>query len=251
MINAFQIIDLDRTLFDTQLFVRSIGDELDLLEPGWGTELYNKFTTAYNHGETFYIMRLLRQQKGDAWFDNLVDQAVSRAGLSNLVMPFLQERIEAAATITSHRPAWGIMTYGNEIDQRLKCSLIGLDNANIPFLISPTPNKSSVISSWQNSDGSFTLPENFGGGVADVITLEDDKLEAFANMPTTGMYGYWLTDNRSDSYSGGARPSDNSDSNSANVNHHHQSSNNNNNVTAVDNLHDSLTAIRHNLSLLS
>ena len=37
--SLFQLIDLDRTLFDTSRFVKAITDEIDILHPGVGTKL--------------------------------------------------------------------------------------------------------------------------------------------------------------------------------------------------------------------
>ena len=194
--DVFQIIDLDRTLFNTKLFASAITDEINLLQPGLGTQLDERFESAYQNEENFFLFRLLRQEKGDAWFMDVVQRAVAAVGRDALAMPGFEARIKGATKLTSHRPAWGVMTYGDDIDQRLKLDLIGLTDA--PMLISPTASKAALIQSWQNADGSFTLPPEFGSGTVSRITLEDDKLRAFQDMPD-GMIGVWITANTPDS----------------------------------------------------
>ena len=188
--NLFQLIDLDRTLFNTKLFAKAITDQINLLEPGYGTELDKRFEAAYRQEETFFMFRLLRKERGDARFEALAQRAVGAIGADSLKLPGVDERTRHADDITSHRPAWGVMTYGDEIDQRLKLSLIGL--ADAPLLMTPTADKAALVRSWQNPDKTFTLPREFGGGTVDALTLEDDKLRAFTNMPE-GMRGYWMT----------------------------------------------------------
>ena len=71
----------------------------------------------------------------------------------------------------------------------MKLAIVGLQHA--PTLILPTPNKSEAIRTWQNSDGSFTLPDAFGGSVVRQLTLEDDKVRAFLDMPDN-VTGVWM-----------------------------------------------------------
>lgn len=186
---VFQLIDLDRTIFDTSRFVKLITDEIDTTHPGVGTELDERFEAAYKNEETFFLLRHLRELLGDEPFEQLVERIVLREGVDSLLKPGTKERLLFANEISSLQPAWGILTYGDEIDQTMKLRLLGLQD--IPTLILPTPNKGEIIKTWQNEDGTFTLPDVFGGHVVDHLSLEDDKLRAFIGKPD-GVHGLWM-----------------------------------------------------------
>jgi len=188
----FQLIDLDRTLFDTSRFVKAITDEIDKTEPGVGTKLDELFEAAYTSDETFFLLRHLREERGDVEFEHLVARAVQKVGADSLLLKGASARLARVDTVSSYQPAWGILTYGDDIDQRMKARLIGMQDA--PLLVAQTPDKSELIRSWQMPDGTFQLPQVFGGGVVDCITLEDDKLRAFNGLPK-GAFGFWITSN--------------------------------------------------------
>ena len=189
--DVFQLIDLDRTLFDTRRYAQAVTDRVNVSVPGWGTKLYAQYEQAIWQEKTFYLFRLLRHEKGDAWFMDIVRQAVAAVGAENLILPGARERIAAAPALSLRRPAWGILSYGDDVDQRLKCTIIGL--ADAPLLLSPSPDKAQLLASWQHADGSFALPAVFGGGRVAQLTLEDDKLRAFHHLPAIGVRGYWIT----------------------------------------------------------
>lgn len=186
----FQLIDLDRTLFDTARFVKAIIDEIEEIEPGFGAHLSEQFEQSYKNEETFFLLRYLRQEKGDDWFASVVRSAMEKHGKEAFILPGVAERLRFAEHLTTYRPAWGILTYGDEIDQRMKAALIGLDH--IPMYLVDTPDKSQVIRSWLLTDGTFHLPSVFGGEIVDALTLEDDKLRAFNDLPPS-VCGIWLS----------------------------------------------------------
>ena len=188
--SVFQLIDLDRTIFDTSAFVKALTDEIDSTEPGVGTKLDELFEAAYEKEQTFFLLRYLREAYGDDEFEALVARVVKRIGASSLILPGVKKRLAATESLSAYRPAWGIMTYGDEIDQRMKTNLIGMET--VPFLLSDTPDKGTVVASWKLPDGRFQLPEVFGGGIVDCVTLEDDKLRAFRGLPD-GALGFWVT----------------------------------------------------------
>ena len=190
--SVFQLIDLDRTLFDTSAFAKAITEEVNLLYPGIGTQLDKKFEEAYAREETFFLLRYLRAQKGDAWFEKLAARVLEKGGPERFVLPGARERLAFAETLSNEKPAWGILTYGDEIDQRLKLSVMNLDDA--PMYITSTPDKAPVIASWKRPDGTFQLPAAFGGRVVERLSFEDDKLRAFRGLPA-GVRGIWLTSN--------------------------------------------------------
>lgn len=187
---VFQLIDLDRTLFDTSKFAKAITDEVNKAEPGLGTELDAKFEEAYSREETFFVLRYLRAHLGDDGFTALVDRVVASYGNDAFKMSGFDERITLADTLSDLRPSYGILTFGDEIDQRMKLSIVGLQDA--PIYFTETADKSPVIASWQQHDGTFKLPKEYGGAIVDELTFEDDKARAFSNLPS-GVTGIWLT----------------------------------------------------------
>ena len=44
--NLFQLIDLDRTIFDTERFAKALTDEIEASEPGVGADLEARFEAA-------------------------------------------------------------------------------------------------------------------------------------------------------------------------------------------------------------
>lgn len=186
----FQLIDLDRTLFDTSRFAKLITDEVNKLHPGLGTELDKRFEDAYKNEETFFLLRSLRHEMGDENFEQLVMDVVEREGKDIFLLPGAKERLLLADQLSDDEPTWAIFTYGDEIDQRMKLHIIGLENA--PLILTNTPDKGVLIRSWLNEDGTFTLPEAFGSKIVDIITFEDDKLRAFTDLPSQAQ-GIWIT----------------------------------------------------------
>lgn len=188
--SLFQIFDFDRTLFDTSAFTKALTDEIDRTEPGMGAELDRQFEEAYSREETFFILRHLRSEKGDTWFEALVERVVEQKGAESLMLPGARERLAFADTLATQHPAWGILTYGDEVDQLMKLRIAGLEDA--PLVIADTPDKGAIIASWKQSDGTFKLPDAFGGATVERLTFEDDKLRAFIGLPENAR-GIWIT----------------------------------------------------------
>ena len=185
----FQVIDFDRVLFDTKKFAKTLTDTLADTDPKLADALLQSFNESYAQGVTFFLLRYLRDVLGDQ-FEDFVATAVSRAGGAEVFLcPGAKERIALADSLTTVRPSWGILTYGDGIDQMMKIKLVGLDSA--PVLITTTPNKAEVMATWQQANGTFLLPEEFGGTAVDTLTLEDDKLRAFQNLPEN-VHGIWV-----------------------------------------------------------
>ena len=189
--SIFQLIDLDRTLFDTSAFAKAITDEVNKTHPGLGTELDEQFEAAYKQEETFFLLRYLRQEQGDMWFEELVKRIVKAHGVETFVLPGVHERLEYADTVKTDGPAWGVLTYGDEVDQLMKLRILGLEDE--PMCLTDTPDKGGVLKLWQNEDGSFQLPDSLGGERVDRLTFEDDKLRAFSNLPSN-VLGVWVKD---------------------------------------------------------
>lgn len=186
----FQLIDLDRTLFDTARFARLITEEINKLQPGFGDELELQFEAAYKKEETFFMLRFLRQRFGDTTFKQMVQRVVDREGAETFLLPHAKKRLDFADSISDITPSWGILTYGDPVDQHMKISVIGLSHA--PLYIAETPDKGALIASWRQADGTFRLPESLTVESVDVLTFEDDKLRAFQGLPEE-VTGIWIT----------------------------------------------------------
>lgn len=188
--NAFQLIDLDRTLFDTTALIDAILEHIALGDAVLSDELRAQSWDAYKDERTFFLLRYLREHKGDDWLEALVGEIVRERGSEAFMLPGAHERLKAADDLTSARPSWGILTYGDPEDQLMKIRLAGLEEA--PAHIVTVAEKGGLIASWQMSDGRFQLPSEFGGGIVDVLTFEDDKLQVFKDTPET-LIGVWVT----------------------------------------------------------
>ena len=189
--SLFQLIDLDRTLFDTAKYAKLINDKVNEIEPGLGDELEARVEESYKAEETFFLLRYLRERMGDSWFEAMVGEIIDEHGAATFLLPGASERIAFAESFSEGEPSWGILTYGDEVDQLMKCRIVGL--ASAPIYLTETADKGLVVSSWQHEDGMFHLPQSLGGVVVESLTLEDDKFRAFQNLPD-GVIAIWLTD---------------------------------------------------------
>lgn len=188
---VFQAIDLDRTLFNTARFLEVITSKVNDWEPGLGDEIEARFEAAYKREETFFALDFLRDRFGNERYDEMVREVTAPFGVEYWLMPGAKLRLAKANELTSLRPSYGIVTYAqNADDQMTKLRLIGLEAA--PVVIVDTPDKGAVLESWRQPNGTFLLPQEFGGQSADYLTLEDDKLRAFTNLPKN-VFGAWLT----------------------------------------------------------
>lgn len=197
---VFQLIDLDRTLFDTSKFTKAIADEVNSIQPGLGIELDMRFEAAYKKEETFFLLRYLRNEYGDAWFENLVNIVAEKHSAEAFLIDGARERIEFAETLSPIKPAWALLTYGDEIDQLMKMRLIGLES--VPVAFTPNPEKGEIMQAWKQVDGTFKLPDYLGGRTVDKLIFEDDKLRAFYDIPENVM-GIWVSAPGKEGHAGG------------------------------------------------
>lgn len=188
--SVFELIDLDRVIFDTAQFAAALTDEIHRTEPELGTMLQEQFEVAYEKEETFFLLRYLRHTHGDAWFAALVQKIVQHYGAEAFILPGVHERFAEPDNPDGGKACRGILSYGDAIDQHMKIQLIGLEN--VPLYIADTPDKAWLIRSWRLPDGRFQLPDEFGGHIVDTVILEDDKLRAFEGLPESA-YGVWIT----------------------------------------------------------
>lgn len=188
---VFQVIDLDRTIFNTSRFVELITNKIDELEPGLGSEIEARFEAAYAREETFFALEFIRQRFGEERYNKMVNEVTAPFGADYWCIPGAKQRLDRADELTSLRPSYGILTYSqNTEDQYRKLQLIGFSDA--PVLVTDTPDKARVLESWRQPDGTFILPQEFGAQTVNALTLEDDKLRAYTDLPNN-VLGLWLT----------------------------------------------------------
>ena len=188
--STFQLIDFDRTLFNTTLLIEALLETIEHDDAKLSNELRKQSEQAYKEERTFLLLRYLREYKGDAWLEALVREVVNERGAEAFMLPGAKERLEAADQLSTTRPGWGILTYGDPVDQLMKLRLAGLDKH--PFKIVTEADKGGLIASWRTEDGAFHLPEEFGGVIVDRLTFEDDKLSVFQGTPVE-LIGVWVT----------------------------------------------------------
>lgn len=187
----FQLIDLDRTLFDTSLYVKLICDVVDEYEPGLGDEIDRRFEESYHKEETFFALEYIRERLGKERYEQMLEVAVARAGTEGLLLAGAKDRLAFAKTLAGDEQGYGLLTYSeNPADQLKKVQLVGLDH--LPMYVGDTPDKARLIASWRTTDGKYQLPKEFGNQLVDRLTLEDDKLRAFVGLPEN-VKGIWLT----------------------------------------------------------
>jgi len=189
--NIFQLIDLDRTLFNTSRFAEVVNNIVDRWEPGLGKEIGERFEATYKSEVTFFVLEFIRERFGPEKYAELTKEVAKHFQPEELYLPGAKERITRAEELTSFRPAYGILTMAQSpADQHMKLGLIGLED--VPVLITDTPDKAAVIRSWMTPEGKFQLPFEFGGELVDELTFEDDKIRAFIGLPEH-VTGVWIT----------------------------------------------------------
>ncbi len=176
---VFQAIDLDRTLFDTRKLEELSRELVVRLHPEVAVKAAEESQRHIEEGTSFFIFRFLRSELTKKEYTQFIIALKNSAAPHDFLLEGAGERLAFAHSNESWSA--GILTYGLPEDQYLKLELCGLDG--VPFLTTHTANKGRVIASWQQPDGTFQLPPELGGRVVDVVTLEDDKPEAFVHLP--------------------------------------------------------------------
>lgn len=188
--NLFQLIDYDRTIFDTSRFIREVTARVNRFREGMGDAIDARFEETYRSEQTFFIMQYIRDELGAEVLETLIQEVLAANPGDRFLLPGVEERLALADQLTDVRPSWGLLTYGHEIDQVLKLRIGGF--SDIPTLITDTPDKADVIRQWLQADGTFLLPEQLGGVAVEQLSFEDDKLRAFINLPDS-VAGIWIT----------------------------------------------------------
>lgn len=185
---VFHILDLDRTLLDTSKLVHHLKEIIAHHDVQLSKDIGTELTSYAQQQKSFFIFEFIAKRVG---YDNLnkyINELNYNVPANGLLLPGASERIAFAKS----QPGWsmGILTYGSPHDQNIKLKLAGLQMER--HFVTDEPRKGSLLASWKLPNGKYKLPVEFGGHTVDILTLDDDKLMAFTNLPED-VFGQWVT----------------------------------------------------------
>ncbi len=185
---VFQILDLDRTLLDTEKLAHNLKEIINRHEPELSKAIDKEIIRHAKDHTSFFIFEYIADHVGHEKLKDYTRELNYTAPSSELLLPGAMERIEFAKS----QPNWsvGILTYGSKRDQMIKLRLVDLQLER--HLITEQPEKGEMIATWLQPDGTFKLPLEFGGHIVDTLTLDDDKLLSFKDLPHN-VHGQWIT----------------------------------------------------------
>ncbi|MFZ1360856.1 MAG: hypothetical protein WAS27_02430 [Candidatus Saccharimonadales bacterium] len=191
--DTLYIIDFDRTLADSdkllQVFIEITNHYITL--PLAQIEKIDADIKA--KGDSFdtamFVRDALAAQARVGEWDKLQQQFIHESRSLNMLLPGASELL---SFMWERRKRYGILTYGNPLWQHLKLSASGFNRVN--RIVTTNKHKGVLIASWQQDDGRFVLPSEFGGGVVDTIVLIDDKAASFEGFPSEPSLGYQVLD---------------------------------------------------------
>jgi FMN phosphatase YigB (HAD superfamily) len=185
---AFFVLDLDRTLFDTVLnadyFLQAVRD----MEPELAT-LMEALSKEYEARQQSYSMlETVLSQVGRGRTDQITQHYRDLVADKDLLAPGAHE-VLALLEQHNHTVGYGIVTFGSLPEgQQVKLEAAGL--ANIPHLITTEAAKGAIIASWKEGDR-YQLPAELSGVSTPRVVLVDDRLRSFEGLPDDAR-GYWL-----------------------------------------------------------
>lgn len=189
----FYIVDFDRTLVDTN----KLNEVFFEIAEAYGAISRERMEQAEadvkRTGDSFdtagYVRdRLAQEGRGEDW-EALEKRFIHESRSLNYLLPGAAELLEWLA---ANAKRYGILTYGNPLWQRIKLTAAGFNHTR--HMILQQKEKGKLISTWQQPDGSFRLPEAMGKGDASHIVLIDDKAVSFNGFPPAPSRGYWVLD---------------------------------------------------------
>jgi hypothetical protein len=185
---VFHVLDLDRTLFDTAKLAQRLKEIIAWRNTKLADDINAQIKQHAASKTSFFIFEYIAHQIGHDMLNEYVNELSYIAPAKELLLPGATERIAFAKS----QPGWsmGIFTYGSKRDQMIKLRLAGLQMER--YIITDTPKKGDILASWKQPNGKYRLPIEFGGHLVDTLTLDDDKLVAFENLPDD-VFGQWIT----------------------------------------------------------
>ncbi|QHN42584.1 HAD hydrolase-like protein [Candidatus Mycosynbacter amalyticus] len=187
--DTFYIVDFDRTLVDSdkllQVFIE-ITNQYILLP----IERVQKIDADVKaKGDSFdtasYVRDHLADQDSLDLWERLQKQFIHESRALNMLLPGANELL---AYLNRTHKSHGILTYGNPLWQHLKLTASGFNHVH--RIVTTDKHKGRLISGWQQSDGSFHLPPEFGGRAVERVVLIDDKSASYDGFPPEPSHGY-------------------------------------------------------------
>lgn len=183
---TFVILDFDRTLGDTEqlfaAFMAILAEHSELDQPA----LRRAATESSQRGESFDGAAWVREQlemTGQASVWRALKQAFAvRTAQTDYLLPGAWELL---AYLRDARVGHGILTYGGREWQEMKLAAAGL--SELPTIITDDTAKGTQLRRWQQSDGTYVLPPEFGQTIRQQLVLVDDKPLSFADAPESGI----------------------------------------------------------------
>ena len=187
-LSVFQILDLDRTLFNTSKLAQQLKEIIAHRNPALAQEIEVELQQCVELHTSFFIFEYVAHLVGHDELTRYIDELQATIPEADFLLPGAKERIAFAKS----QPGWsvGILTYGSKRDQMIKLKLAGLQMER--HLITDSPKKGALIASWKLPNGTYKLPLEFGGHIVERVTLDDDKRVAFDDLPSD-VLGQWVT----------------------------------------------------------
>jgi hypothetical protein len=185
---VFHVLDLDRTLLDTAKLVHHLKEIIGRHNVQLSQDINTQLIKHTKQQTSFFIFEYIAERIGHEKLNSYINELNYIVPASELLLAGASERIAFAKS----QPGWsvGILTYGSPRDQKIKLKLAGLQMERC--LITDKPKKGSLLASWKLPSGKYKLPIEFGGHTVDILTLDDDKLIAFTDLPED-VFGQWVT----------------------------------------------------------
>lgn len=199
-INRFDIVDFDRTLVDSdkllEVFMEIANDYYNI--PREQIEKADRDVKL--KGDSFDTASFVRdhllavnEEDGVELWNKLQKQYIHECRALNMLLPGAAELLEQLAANDEH---FGILTYGNPLWQGIKLTASGFNH--VPHIVMEHKEKGRFIKHWQQEDGTFKMPAEFGGIAVSRVVLIDDKAVSFAEYPEEPSEGYWVLDQSSE-----------------------------------------------------
>jgi FMN phosphatase YigB (HAD superfamily) len=191
--SPFYIVDFDRTLADSDklldVFITVANQFLEI--PQEQVEAADRDIKA--KGDSFDTASYVRDklsEKGElVRWGELEKQFIHESRALNMLLPGASELL---TQLSARQLRYGILTYGNPLWQHLKLTAAGFNHVH--RIVTVNKHKGKLISSWQQDDGIFKLPHEFGGGSANNVVLIDDKAVSFNSFPDSPSKGIHVVD---------------------------------------------------------
>lgn len=188
-IETFYIVDFDRTLADSdkllEVFIEVANQYIELPM----AQVMKIDTDIKAKGDSFDTAKYVRDSLSEAGaldqWEKLEKQFIHESRALNMLLPGANELLEH---LNKHHMRHGILTYGNPLWQHLKLTASGFNH--VRRIVTTNKHKGRFISSWQQENGTFRLPQEYGGGEASRIVLIDDKAASYDGFPGEPSHGF-------------------------------------------------------------